>query len=397
MANESPAKKGKKVPLRLELNAPPPEMGNAISNVFGKLLGRPLEKERIAPPQEILPIEPTSVILTADAKMTPAVILSEPPPPMAADAKTTTVVKMATPAKTTEVISIQHKKGETSFPNFILDGLLPLLDPTASLVYLRLYRLSYGFQSNTCTVGIGKLASSLNLGDRTVERAIAKLEAVGLVKRLGSNFGKGVKGNNYQINLPDTFGQDTSAKMTPVVKATEGVKMTRAVNLATNKHDDDEYIKENHHQSAHARVNDDEDSSFSEHQKFVMSLYEKLTGNTWKVTDTESYQEIAGIPETDIENVMQQTMERATNHPNSLKFFLREIKAVEKGVEKGRERQVQMLLAIAKEVRSINTGRNGYTETDFREDIKTAAARKGIRYTPSLIDETIERLKTSRR
>jgi hypothetical protein len=402
MPNEPTPKKIKKSALRLELSAPPAEMGNAISNVFGKLLGRSSEAEKLlsTPLVKESTEEATSAKMTeavkmaAHAKTATAVILSEPPTPMAADAKMTPPAKTATAAKMTEVLSVPFKRGETSIPNFIWDGLLPLLDPTASLVYLRLYRLSYGFQSNNCTVGIGKLASSLNLGSRTVERAIAKLESVGLVKRLGSNFGKGVKGNTYLVQLPSTSGEFTSAKMTEAAISTEGVNLARAVILADNKDDEDKYIKENHHLNARAREEDDEDS---DHFLFVKKLYEELTGNTWKQADTVAYQNVRHVSEEDIAEAMRQVRDRASSHPNTFKFFIREISATTAPVKEGREQQVNALLRIAREVRANNTGRFGYSESDFREDIKAAAARRSVRYTPNLIDEALERLTTNRR
>jgi hypothetical protein len=43
-------------------------------------------------------------------------------------------------------------------------------------------------------------------------------------------------------------------------------------------------------------------------------------------------------------------------------------------------------------VRSLNTGRYGYTEAEFREDVKTAAARRGAAYGPQVLEEALRRL-----
>jgi hypothetical protein len=47
---------------------------------------------------------------------------------------------------------------------------------------------------------------------------------------------------------------------------------------------------------------------------------------------------------------------------------------------------------VAREVRSLNTGRYGYTEAEFREDVKAAAARRGAAYGPQVLEEALRRL-----
>ena len=146
----------------------------------------------------------------ADSEATVAKRVSSPLP-LATDDTLTTDVRRATVDSEATVLSVPRQDGQTSIPNLILDSLLPALEPLVSLVYLRLYRLSHGFHSDTCLVGYPKLARSLNLAQRSVIRAVEKLERLGLVKREGANLGKGPKGNIYRVMLPRTIATETRA------------------------------------------------------------------------------------------------------------------------------------------------------------------------------------------
>jgi predicted transcriptional regulator len=324
----------------------------------------------------------TCATVTDSATVTRAAISNSAPTPLASAA---TVASSATVA---QVISVSPVKGETRFPNFLLDGIPPLFDYSVTLTYLRLFQLSHGRQSDHCTIGVAKLAASLNLGDRTVQRAILRLETVGLVKRVNSNFGNGVKGNTYFVGLP-TFSEESPA-MLDVPLATSAT-MTRSVTVAHNRHDDHDQRK-NHHQSARARAGDDDETEETETAHFadVKRLYQELTGNAWKAADTAAYREIADVPVAEASEALRRVAARSPGRANSFRYFVREIKA---GPETGMaEREVTTLVEVAREVRSLNTGRYGYTEAEFREDVKAAAARRGAAYGPSVLEEALRRL-----
>lgn len=171
-------------------------------------------------------------------------------------------------------------------------------------------------------------------------------------------------------------------------------------------------FKENHHQNARARAREDDDdlpkpveaSSNHEHLQFVKKLYEEMTGNTWKPSDQAAYEQIKHVPEDDIAEAMQRAFEHASNRPNTFKFFIREIQAVasptryteQKKARERREREIDALVRVAKEVRARNVGRHAYSTADFVEDIKQAAAWKDIRYAPDLLDAALERLSKNR-
>ena len=122
----------------------------------------------------------------------------------------TTVVAETSQAPQTAIAPQTTVKGELRIPNSILDELLPTLDPYQQLVYLRLYRLSYGFKNSHCTVGLEKLSRTLNISHKSVQRAIEKLEERKLIKRMGAVFGGKQKGNIYEVTIPSIVAPKTT-------------------------------------------------------------------------------------------------------------------------------------------------------------------------------------------
>lgn len=76
-------------------------------------------------------------------------------------------------------ISEVRKEGYTRFDNWVLDDFLPRLDPYEQIVFLRLYRLTVGFNRTTCLVSHEKLAEKTNLSLSTVKRVCNRLVALG--------------------------------------------------------------------------------------------------------------------------------------------------------------------------------------------------------------------------
>src|SRR5438105_1883630 len=66
-------------------------------------------------------------------------------------------------ALSAQLAPIPNIAGDTRVPNVILEWLLPQLRVQEQAVYLRLYRLSHGFRSDTCRVGFEKLAKGCNI------------------------------------------------------------------------------------------------------------------------------------------------------------------------------------------------------------------------------------------
>ncbi len=89
------------------------------------------------------------------------------------------------------------------FDNDVSDILAKDQTPIEQAIYHRLYRLSYGYNKNTCQVGMGALARACNIGSssKTVKKAIQGLidkEHIMVLEDHQHN----VKGTKYRIFLP---------------------------------------------------------------------------------------------------------------------------------------------------------------------------------------------------
>jgi hypothetical protein len=92
------------------------------------------------------------------------------------------------------------KSGFLKIPHEVLDTILPRLEPSEAVVFLRLYRLSVGFNQKTCTVGMSTLMRVSNLSESCCRRALRRLRELGLIRQLEVLNTKEVKGTIYQIN-----------------------------------------------------------------------------------------------------------------------------------------------------------------------------------------------------
>jgi hypothetical protein len=234
--------------------------------------------------------------------------------PKATPAKLTTVADLTTLDNLTTV------KGTLHVPNTIVDVLLPALEPAAALLYLRLYRLSHGYRSERCIVGLHKLATATHTSQKTIQRAIDYLERRRLIVREGANLGGRTRGLQFRVRVPGSLANLTTLdKTTTVGKTTtpdKVAKMTTLVNLASNK--DDDLLNTNHHQSGtkssfpqlpttepqEARVARRENDALLDrseaglgsvkhpsldHLTQTITAYTSVTKNPWLQTDTVSY------------------------------------------------------------------------------------------------------------
>jgi hypothetical protein len=114
---------------------------------------------------------------------------------------------------------VDNSKGYYPIFNDISDRLIPELglDPYQQAVLQRLYRLSRGWKSEECEVGLGTLAKYCVMSRSQVQRSVAKLSEKGLIECLGSSKKGGKEGNRYRI-LPglDTIARQTIPKETIV-------------------------------------------------------------------------------------------------------------------------------------------------------------------------------------
>lgn len=310
--------------------------------------------------------------LATQVNMTTVAKVEEPPQPLATvailtdEAKMTTDVKMTSVAKMTTVVKVAEVKGELRLSNSIVDNLFPLLDPTAAMLYLRLYRLSHGYRKDTCTVGLEKLASALNSGERTIQRAIERLEKMGLIEKQGAKFGGSLKGNIFKVNLPEI-----EADLTAVAKMATQAKTTTVAKMTDNKDLDHDFKEIDHHQSE------------------TMTYYQDLTGNSWTKADDVAYDKVKHISLDHIHTTIEQVIQRAPKKPATLAYFVKEILSPTQANPKSRVAQERELERIIKDVKYANRHRNGYLISELCEDVKEECARQGIAYDNDLFNKLI--------
>ncbi|MDQ3258672.1 MAG: replication protein, partial [Acidobacteriota bacterium] len=87
----------------------------------------------------------------------------------------------------------------------VLDKVFTKLEPYSRVVMLRLYRLSAGWNSETCHVSIGKLSEHCKIGPTKIRACLRQLEHDGYIKRLTidvSNKNQNERGITFRISLP---------------------------------------------------------------------------------------------------------------------------------------------------------------------------------------------------
>jgi hypothetical protein len=116
-------------------------------------------------------------------------------------------------------------RGHLRVPNEIFYNILPTLKPSEAIVLLRLYALSHGFQKNTCTVSLDKLASGCNLSRTQTRVCVRNLERKKLIKGQGTdntNSQKELRGLHFEVRLPSA----TRAETTPHTKTAPRAETT---------------------------------------------------------------------------------------------------------------------------------------------------------------------------
>lgn len=94
--------------------------------------------------------------------------------------------------------------GFLKMPNYILDHLPSVIGADAFMVYLRLYRLSFGFQKTTCLVSVKRIAEAVGISERSVQRHLGLLERRGLVRRVPTAMHYAPNGNEFEVLEPIT-------------------------------------------------------------------------------------------------------------------------------------------------------------------------------------------------
>jgi hypothetical protein len=93
---------------------------------------------------------------------------------------------------------VREERGYYPTFNDISDRLVPelKLDAYEQVIVYRMYRLSRGWQKDTCVIGHTKLANGTNLSRSTVQKTVARLLERGLIKNMGD---RGNDGTEYRV------------------------------------------------------------------------------------------------------------------------------------------------------------------------------------------------------
>jgi hypothetical protein len=134
-------------------------------------------------------------------------------------------VRKVRDAETTPHAEIAPVRGHLRVPNEVIYNILPTLKPSEAIVLLRLYALSHGFQKNTCTVSLDKLASGCNLSRTQTRVCVRNLERKKLIKGQGTdntNSQKELRGLHFEVRLPSA----TRAEIAPHTKSAPRAEIT---------------------------------------------------------------------------------------------------------------------------------------------------------------------------
>jgi DNA-binding Lrp family transcriptional regulator len=253
-------------------------------------------------------------------------------------------------------------KSELRIPYLILDALIPTLSPAESLVYLRLYRLSYGFNRETCKASIWKLGRAVNLSERTTHRAVYLLEQRGLIKRTGHVFGRNGGGLIFKVNCP------------PIGPS----QVTDIINIPENPPRDLFFD---------CQENEKPLLPPDPHLEEVITAYERETNNQWRPSDASAYEKVKHVPTEKIIQAIISAKARSASRPNSFSYFIKEILDQANPSSQSRISRMHALKKIVDRIRSLHVGAHNYTSIDFVEDVKTACAREGVSFDNDLFNE----------
>ncbi len=257
------------------------------------------------------------------------------------------------------------KAGYLKLPNEILDNVLPKLSPTETVIFLRLYRLSVGFNSNLCTVGITSLIKACNISEQTCRTSLRRLVDLKLIKQIEVINTKEIKGTTYQILAP--------LEIRPVQNLDRSNNNTSII-IRPNKYIDDDLKNHDHHQS--------------KHEKAVMMIYQKITNNSWTKADIESYQKIKNIPLESIEMAIKLATQRAATHPNSLAYFVKEIINIANPPKQNRSLRKKVMEKIVERVRNSFVG-SSYSMSDFVHKVKDLCLKEDVNFDNDIFDEIV--------
>jgi DNA-binding Lrp family transcriptional regulator len=174
--------------------------------------------ENTSPPETIAP----------SAKPSGAAIISAPEISLAQPLQTSAAELITAP------VIFSKPEQHTRIPNEIFEDVLPTLRTSAQSILLRLYRLTWGFQKDTCHVSMGRLGKACNLSARQVTTCVQVLEKRRFIRRVHvdlNNKNQHERGVTFQMLLP----QAARAKITAPVIASPAAKTSAGEAISDNK------------------------------------------------------------------------------------------------------------------------------------------------------------------
>ena len=143
---------------------------------------------------------------------------------------------------------------------------------------------------------------------------------------------------------------------------------------------------ENHSRAAEPR---ERQETADRHFALVRAAYERATGNRWKKSDSEAYNEngLQKVPAEKIISSLEAVARRTPAKINSFKYFVKEI--VTPRDPRNRAWQKKQLEKIVRRIRDSSVGRAGYSRIDFVEDVKCACAREGVPFDHDIFNELV--------
>jgi hypothetical protein len=263
--------------------------------------------------------------------------------------------------------AVEHSR----IPQLVFDRILPTLPPLAQTPYLQLLRLTLGFSRPQCRISIESWATRCNQSVASIKRQAAILEKRGLVRKVQVKFGGPNRGTYWMPIVPGIFNDEAGSQLYQS-QLSESQLQQSQLYWSYMISDDDDYRNINNH-----------------HQKGVMMTYRRLTGNTWKEEDFISYQKIKDISLDLIEQAIQLALNRAKSHPNSLEYFVREIRRLTNPSQASRSQQKKNIQRIVEQYRALHAGTTTYGIADLTDDVKRACLKEGTAFNNDLFNEII--------
>ena len=248
------------------------------------------------------------------------------------------------------------------------------------------------------------------MSQRKVQNTIVYLEKRGLIERVESKLGGPARGNLYRVPLPCAgMAQDATvaqgatlagdATLAPHATLAQGATVVRDANNKEKLDDDD--LKNNHHQRAetsqptvapvenHSRAAAPRErpESADRHFALVRAAYEKATGNRWKKSDSDAYEEngLKKLPAETIISAIEAVAQRTPAKINSFRYFVQELVTLpDPGNRAWRKKQLEK---IVRRIQENAVGRADYSTGDFVEDVKRACARESIPFDNDIFNE----------